>query len=253
MNISPQVEQTLNILQQNFSDSLIAVYLHGSSVSTGLKPTSDLDILVVLNKAINKEIRQQIVHHLMDISGLYPRDPKGRRPLEVAFFLMQELENLSYPAPCELIYGEWLRDDFERGQFDGKISDPEFTLMLAQAQQDSMSLWQIETYSLPVIAIQQVRQAILDALPNLLSSIAGDERNVILTLARMWYTMRTGLFTSKDQAASWAIDILPAKITPILINAKESYLSGLSINWQKKQTELSQFIDYMELCIRESF
>ena len=86
MTTSPQIEQTLKILQQHFSNSLVAVYLYGSSVSGGLKPTSDIDILAVIENTVDKETRKRLIHDLMCVSGLYPIDPEDRRPLEVAIF-----------------------------------------------------------------------------------------------------------------------------------------------------------------------
>ena len=90
MTTSSQIEQTLKILQQHFSNSLVAVYLYGSSVSGGLKPTSDIDILAVIENTVDKETRKRLIHDLMGVSELYPIDPEGRRPLEVAIFSTQK-------------------------------------------------------------------------------------------------------------------------------------------------------------------
>ncbi|HAS8852960.1 TPA: DUF4111 domain-containing protein [Salmonella enterica] len=53
---------------------------------------------------------------------------------------------------------------------------------------------------------------------------AGDERNVVLTLSRIWYTAATGKIAPKDVAATWAMARLPAQHQPILLNAKRAYL-----------------------------
>lgn len=250
MTTSFQIEQALKILQQHFSNSLVAVYLHGSSVSGGLKPTSDIDILAVIENAVNKETRKQLIHDLMGVSGLYPIDPEGRRPLEVAIFSTQELSIHSYPAECEFIYGEWLRDDFEKGEFGHSSQDPEFTLILAQAQREAIKLYQSIDYMIPATDIQYVKQAMLDSLPNLLSSLDGDERNVLLTLARMWNTMISEQFVSKDSAANWAMDIVPSELIPILTSARDAYLHGTSVGWEKRKKEIQLCVDYMEQRIR---
>ncbi|MDK7759296.1 aminoglycoside adenylyltransferase domain-containing protein [Providencia rettgeri] len=245
-----QAEQALVILQKYFSDSLIAVYLHGSSVSSGLRPTSDIDILVVVDTPITNICREQLVRDLMDISGLYPIDPEGRRPLEVAVFLASELNSLSYPAKCELIYGEWLRTDYEQGVFEGQTQDPEFTLMLAQASQDAVSLWYQEIYHLPIIGLHDIHCAMLDSLPNLELSLEGDERNVLLTLARMWYTMEIGLFTSKGEAAIWAAELMPVELASILVVAKNAYLIGSSVDWENQLMSVTQCANYLAERIR---
>lgn len=54
-----------------------------------------------------------------------------------------------------------------------------------------------------------IRLAIRDALPILLDGLSGDERDVLLTLARMWRTAQMGDLMSKDHAASWAAAKMP--------------------------------------------
>lgn len=50
----------------------------------------------------------------------------------------------------------------------------------------------------------------------MIQEIKGDERNVILTLARMWQMMMTGEITPKDVAAAWAIPRLPKEHATLL-------------------------------------
>lgn len=90
----------------------------------------------------------------------------------------------------------------------------------------------------------------LDSPPNLLLSLDGDERNVLLTLARMWNTMVSEQFVSKDFAASWAINIMPSEITPILTSARDAYLHGTSVDWGKRKKEIQLCIDCMVQQIR---
>ncbi|HEY8608372.1 MAG TPA: aminoglycoside adenylyltransferase domain-containing protein [Noviherbaspirillum sp.] len=52
----------------------------------------------------------------------------------------------------------------------------------------------------------------------------GDERNIVLALVRIWYTAVTGDIASKDAAANWALDRLPADCRHIGAAAKDAYL-----------------------------
>ncbi len=45
---------------------------------------------------------------------------------------------------------------------------------------------------------------------------AGDERNVVLTLSRIWYSAVTGKIAPKDVAADWAMERLPAQYQPVI-------------------------------------
>ncbi|MBO1915861.1 DUF4111 domain-containing protein [Providencia rettgeri] len=51
----------------------------------------------------------------------------------------------------------------------------------------------------------------------------------------MWYTMETGLFISKDEAAIWAIELMPVELASVLLVAKKAYLTGVSVDWENQQ------------------
>ncbi|HFH3062033.1 TPA: nucleotidyltransferase domain-containing protein, partial [Pseudomonas aeruginosa] len=51
MLIPAEAKRALPVIQQSLADSLVAVYLHGSAVAGGLRPKSDVDVLVVIDRA----------------------------------------------------------------------------------------------------------------------------------------------------------------------------------------------------------
>ncbi|HGW4592275.1 aminoglycoside adenylyltransferase domain-containing protein [Proteus mirabilis] len=251
MDASFQIQQVLNSLTKICKDKLDTIYLHGSSVLGGLQPTSDIDLLVIVKTALTKNEKKSLITDLLASSGRYPHDQFGRRPLEITIFVGGQLQDLEYPARCEFIYGEWLRDSFEQGISNIEHDDPEYTLILAQAKKDSKLLWG-DGFILPEINSQQIRKAILDSLPNLTSSIDGDERNIILTLARMWFTMRTGRFVSKDVAANWSINKIPNEFIEVVTVARDAYLYGTNVEWSRYNKLLPLVIDYFSVQIKGS-
>ena len=74
-----------------------------------------------------------------------------------------------------------------------------------------------------------LRRALLGTVPDLRSHLAGDERNVILTFARIRATLETGRFLAKDAAAAWAIERTddPAD-RAVLARARSLYLDGIA-------------------------
>ena len=128
------------------------------------------------------------------------------------------------------MYGEWLRDDMERGYVPQPFADPDNAVLLWQARMHSLPLTEenpaIESL-LPPIPFSEIRLAIREALPNLLASIKGDERNVLLTLSRMWYTAATRELTSKDNAALWAESRVPEPFATLLAKARNAYLGNV--------------------------
>ncbi|WP_272570272.1 aminoglycoside adenylyltransferase domain-containing protein [Providencia sp. PROV255] len=244
MDESFQIEHTLGILKSFFQGNLKGIYLHGSSVLNGRKPTSDIDFLVLIEEPMTDYERRTLISQLMPLSGRYPHDDLGRPPLEVAVFLCSDLKDLNYPARCEFIYGEWLRKDFEEDIFYPADSNPEYTLMLAQAKHYSKPCNNLN-FPLPTVDQEQIRQAILDCLPQLTDSLNGDERNVLLTMARMWFTMQSGHFISKDEAADWILGQVPYEYTEVIKAARDSYLNGNQVDWASYQEILPHLVAFL--------
>jgi predicted nucleotidyltransferase len=223
----------------------LAVYLHGSAVSGGLRPQSDVDLLVVTERPMTDAMRASLLAALMRTSGRYPASPDGPRCVKPMVFLMSHLSAMAYPARSAFIYGEWLRDAFEAGEVPRPVSEPEFTLVLAQARQEARVLvGPAAAELLPPIPDDHVRQAMRDVLPSLLANLTGDERNVLLALARMWRTATTGEFVTKD-AAEWAIPRPRDDIAAVLVCARDAYRGRTNDTWETHQTEVRQAASYL--------
>lgn len=105
------------------------------------------------------------------------------------------------------------------------LVDPEHTLVLAQARRQAVPLaGPAAADLLPAIGIAQVREAMRQLLPGLLEGLDGDARNVLLTLARIWWTAGTGAFLSKDEAAEKAANAFGARTGEVLRAARRAYL-----------------------------
>ncbi|CDL81576.1 aminoglycoside adenylyltransferase family protein [Xenorhabdus szentirmaii] len=239
MTIPPEADKVLLIVQKRLAESLVAVYLHGSAVAGGLRPRSDVDLIVVIDQPMTTEVRKRLAADLIRISGRYPFDPDGRRPIELIVFSRADLAASLYPARSEFIYGEWLRQKYEMGEIPKPVCDPELTLVLAQSRQEAIALVGPDASNLlPAPSKLEILRAIKDSLPGLVEALQGDERNVLLTLARMWETSVTGKFVPKDVAADWAAARLPAIQAAVLADAREAYLRGCEENWQNRQQAL---------------
>ena len=71
----------------------------------------------------------------------------------------------------------------------------------------------------------------LDGIPALLGFLDGDEANVVLTFARIWTTLATGVIRSKDAAADWALRRLPPEHRAVLEHARAIYLGDAPEEW----------------------
>jgi predicted nucleotidyltransferase len=243
-----EAETATAIAKHVFGQSLVGVYLYGSFVSGGLRPLSDVDLIVVIDRPMSTSGRESLAASLLQASGRYPSPPGEPRCLELSVVLKSELAAPSYPARSEFLYGEWLRADVERGLLPQSFSDPGVTLMLAQARQEAVQLTGPSLAGfLPPISDKHVRRAMREAIPSLVTGLQGDERNVLLTLARMWRTADTGEFVAKDTAADWAASqVVPHDIGNTLRLAAEAYLGNAVDDWSGRATEAQRASDYLQ-------
>lgn len=221
-----------------FGDALLGVYLHGSAASGGLRPQSDIDLLAVTAREMTGAEREKLLAAMLRISGRHPAAPGNPRCVELVVFHRAELAAPGYPPRAAFVYGEWLRDAFEAGEKAASSADPEYTLVLAQARRDAVRLLGPPAGDLlPEISGAQVRQAMGDALPALIGGLRSDERNVLLTLARMWRTASDGGFATKDAAAGWAMQRLGDRDRATLDHARKAYLGEIADDWDGRQAE----------------
>ena len=142
-------------------------------------------------------------------------------------------------------FGDWYRTEFARGNFaPWDPANPDLAILLEMVRQADRPLFGPPPGEvLDPIPWVDIRQAMLDSIPDLLSYLDGDERNVVLTFARIWTTLATGVTRSKDGAADWALPLLPPEHRAVLRYARANYLDGAPEEWGDLLPRVRPFVD----------
>jgi len=244
--IRAQVAQAVSIIEHHLQDSLVAIHLFGSALHGGLKPSSDIDLLVVVEEQLRDDIRGPLLTELLTASAP-PGTDEAVRPLEVTIVARNSITPWRHPVRRELQFGEWLRDDIEAGRFEGSIADPDLTILLSKVLQHGISLVGHEPSEIfDPIPTPDVMQALLDTAAqwNVPEDWAGEETNIVLALARMWFTAATGAIASKDDAAHWLIERLPQEHRMVVLSAAVAYRGEAYDRLADQPAELAAFIHY---------
>ena len=246
-----QVMQVISIAESLFHNQILGIYLYGSATVGGLHPDSDIDILIIITQDMSDHIRDNLTKQLLTVSSSVGCIEK--RPLEVTIISQNDIVPWNFPPRCEYMYGEWLREEMEAGKSPQPCYDPDIAILLWQARKTSVTLKGMESIKLlPFISFQEIKRAIQSSLPGLFSSFDGDERNVLLTLSRMWYTLETEEIASKDIAAEWVLPQLPETLSTPLKIAKEAYLGNLSDKWENADKNTLALIEFIKCRIEGS-
>ncbi len=244
--VADQCDRVVALVREVLGEAVIGVYLHGSAVIGGLKPTSDLDLLVVANRSMTRDQRRELIRRLMPISGR--GDPTGRsRSIGLEVVVQADVRPWAYPPRLELQYGDWWRAEFERGNFSPWESpNPDVALLLEVVLQANHPLFGPPPAEvLDPVPPADVRRAMLDSIPALLSYLDGDERNVVLTFARIWTTLATGTIRSKDAAADWSLPLLPPEHRPVLELARDMYRGDAPEEWAGLFPRIRPHVDHV--------
>jgi len=249
-----QIDAAIDIVRDVLGEAVCAAYLYGSAVAGGLRPSSDLDILVVSDHSLNSNARAAIIRRLLPISGRHAVQGPARS-LELSIVARPALVPWRYPPSIELQYGDWMRAEFERGELPAwPKADPDVAILIETARRESVPLLgePIAAVLEPVPQTDLVR-AMRDTVPALLPGIeeGDDVRNGLLTLARIWTTLATGEILPKDEAANWVLARLPEEHGAVLAHARAAYRGEALEDWSTLGPRLRPHVDYVVARIDE--
>ncbi|MGZ2310710.1 AadA family aminoglycoside 3''-O-nucleotidyltransferase [Proteus mirabilis] len=246
-SIAEQVSEARSILE-NHLETIQAIHLFGSAVDGGLKPFSDIDLLVTVGTPLNESTRAALMSDLLAVSA-FPGTDSKRRALEVTVLTQEDVVPWRYPAKRELQFGEWQRNDILAGIFEPATIDIDLAILLTKAREHSVALVGPAAEELfDPVPEQDLFEALNETLTlwNSPPDWAGDERNVVLTLSRIWYSAVTGKIAPKDVAADWAMERLPAQYQPVILEARQAYLGQEEDRLASRTDQLEEFVHYVK-------
>jgi len=234
-------------------DTVVAIYLYGSAMAGGMRPDSDLDFAIVAARRLTAPEKEHLFEAVRPLSRR-SRRPGDWRPLEVTVLALPDVRPWRYPPHQDAQYGEWLTDAELSAQVRrGPVASPDLAVLITMLRQTShVYLGPPAEDVLDPVPHDDLVRATLDAIPNLLADLEDDTRNVLLTLARMWTTTATGTIRSKDDAAEWAAERLPADDRRLLDRARTLYLEGGWGEWDTVMADVRRLADRMWQEIRDT-
>ena len=224
---------------------MVSVYLYGSALWE-LQRYSDIDLFVVLSRPSTNQERASLVSSLLKVSGLYMKSTK--RPIEMTLVQQSALTPWQYPPEFDFQYGEWLREDFSKGNLDPWPTKkmPDLAILITQILVSSVTLWGASpSHTLSNPPYEDFLKATKAGMLELLPCLIDDTRNVLLTLARIWKTLETHTLCSKTQAAEWAKPKLPPSLRRVLNRAYDICVGLEPEHWEDMKHLLKPCADFM--------
>ena len=224
--IAPQVAAASSLIERHLGADLVAIHLFGSAVDGGLQPHSDVDLLATVTQPPDEAVLRTLATELLAISAPPGASPR-LRALEVTVLALPHIAPWRHPARRELQFGEWLRADLEAGVVEPPLLDHDLAILLTKVRGHSIPVVGPQADQLlEAVPREDLRRALLDTVAqwNTPQDWAGDEKHIILALARIWYTSVSGDIASKELAATWLLERIEPPYRAVLSKARAIYL-----------------------------
>ncbi|RID82282.1 DUF4111 domain-containing protein [Mesobacillus zeae] len=229
--------------KEMISEKFIGFYIHGSLAMGGFNPkSSDIDVLVVTNSLLAINIKVELAQFFLINSN-------NPFPVEISFMNGEQLEDWKHPSLFDFHYSENWRERYEKDLSNGtslyindkQIQDADLAAHITITKHRGICLEGSPINNVfPSIPRSDYITSIMCDFEDCLEDI---ERNPIyctLNLIRVYWYLKEGIISSKQEAGNWGLSSLPKDLNSTI----QKVISGYdSIDFDKK--ELQKFKDYI--------
>ncbi|WP_028543257.1 aminoglycoside adenylyltransferase domain-containing protein [Paenibacillus taiwanensis] len=250
MDIQPHLDRIAALFEEELTDNLVGIYLHGS-VAMGCyhKNSSDIDFLVVVAQQLSEATKRKIV----SIALTLHEEIGSVRGIEFSVIVEHYLKSFVYPTPFELHYSDSHRERYitDESYLCGGYEDQDLAAHITVAYYRGITLYGLplsELYA-PIdrsfyvdamlYDMEDVRQVILD-----------NPVYFTLNLCRIVMYLSEGTIASKREGGEWGMNTLPHQYRLLVQQCLEHYNEGTSARAKYEVDVLREYSDYMMREIR---
>jgi len=223
--IKRQIQTVTKQLSATLSDSLLGLYLNGSIVFNSFdESSSDIDMVGIINRILSTEEKIALGKLLLSVHN-------QPAPLEVLLLVKDHIMPWQYPPICHFYFSEYFVTQYKQFLLGDNLNHRLLTVNSNTLNVTSeIKITKDKGIHLYGAEINKFIPSIPDAdFWDAISSNANDydpaSNNdshrpfAVLTLCRILSYRKTKRHLSKQQAAAWAMEVLPAIFKPIIATA----------------------------------
>lgn len=217
-------------LQKKISEiinhDLIGFYIHGSIAMGGFNPSSsDIDVLVVTNKSMTVETKRKLAKFFL----MYSNSPF---PVEISFLNNEQLKDWQHPCPYDFHYSECWRERYANDLLSGTYkflngdvnTDADLAAHITVTHNrgicvDGKPIGEV----FPLVPSSDYLSSIMGDFRDCLENIEEDPIYCTLNLIRVYWYLKEGVISSKQEAGSWGLSTFPKEMSITIKKVVECY------------------------------
>ncbi|MGI8387826.1 aminoglycoside adenylyltransferase domain-containing protein [Robertmurraya sp. P23] len=220
-------------ISEIIKDDLIGIYIHGSLAMGGFNPkSSDIDVLVVTNKSMTVETKRKLAKLLlMQSSSPYP--------VEISFLNTEQLRVWQHPCPFDFHYSEFWRERYANDLLSGTDkflngdvnTDADLAAHITITNKRGVCVYGKSIDEVfPLVPSSDYLSSIMGDFTDCLENIEEDPIYCTLNLIRVYWYLKEGVVSSKQEAGNWGLSKFPKemkntveKVVKCYSNDKDTY------------------------------
>ncbi|GGA43866.1 aminoglycoside adenylyltransferase domain-containing protein [Psychrobacillus lasiicapitis] len=242
------VYHLLDKTKEIVAEKLVGFYLHGSLAMGGFNPkNSDIDILVVTADSISIETKRILAKLFLECSN-------NPFPVEVSFLNEAHLKDWDYPTPFDFHYSEQWRNRYEEETAflkDMPKTDADLAAHITITNHRGIVIWgRAISEVFPIVPKTHYISSILSDFEDCVKNIVRDPVYCTLNLLRVYWYVKEGVISSKQEAGDWGLTVLPKEFNSTIQQVVAAYASEEQ-NPIVESTHLFRIRDYLKREVEE--
>jgi len=214
------------VITKILNDDLVGFYIHGSLAMGGFNPnSSDIDVLAVTEDPITVQTKRELAKFFLNHSN-------SPYPVEISFLNKDQLKDWKHPCPFDFHYSEFWRERYEKDlltkthvYLNGEINtDPDLAAHLTITNNRGICIVGtpiVEAF--PLVPQIDYISSILGDFKHCLENIEEDSIYCTLNLIRVFWYLKEGVISSKQEAGNWGISTFPEEFSITVKKVSEGY------------------------------